>query len=474
MTTDQAITVTVTDVDEIPAVLTVVVTSSPGTGTDTYGQGQTIEVTVTFDQAVRVTGTPRIQLRVGGSDPATQLKWANYDGGSGRAALRFTYRVQAADMDSDGIFIEADELELNSGTIQGVDDDVAANLDYPTQGTQSGHKVDGSLVGTKPSAPAPPWVQALDGSTSALDVRWIEPADSVVESYDLRYRKGGSGDWEDGPQDVADTRSEITGLESGAPYEVRVRATNRRGDSGWSASTTGYPATVYDIDGIYIYWTDRQGSEKLHDDAADLGSNTLENACDTGESFRAYWFQPLESRDADEWEADVQTIEGTGTAQYRLRTAPELTGAVSLDGFTIIGIRIRGRFGEDWSNWSRAVNLICVLTEDDSGSATGNSSTGSEHATSNPLAGFELVDATAHLDAGAVDDGMTLTDIDPDKVYGFRANIVSGADLKSVKLELRGPGADAIVTRTENYHLYSTATATAMSTAPRWRRAATP
>ena len=358
-------------------------------------------------------------------------------------------------MDSDGIYIEADELELNSGTIQGVDDDVAANLAYPAQGTQSEHKVDGSLAGTKPSAPAPPWVQALDGSTSALDVRWIEPANSVVNSYDLRYRKDGSGDWEDGPQDVDDTRSEITGLESGSPYEVQVRATNRRGDSGWSPSTTGYPATVYDIDGIYIYWTERQDSEELHEDVADLGSNTLENACDTSESFRAYWFQPLESRDADEWEADVETIEGTSTARHTLRTAPELTGAVSLEGFTVIGIRIRGRFGEDWSNWSRAVNLICVPTEDESGSATGNSSTGSENTTSNPLAGFELVDATAHLDAGAVDDGMTLTDIDPDQVYGFRANIVSRAELKSVKLDLRGPGADDMVTRTENYQPYS-------------------
>ena len=476
MMADQAITVTVTDVDETPAVVTVVVTSSPGTGTDTYGRGQTIEVTVTFDQAVRVTGTPRIQLRVGGSDPATQLKWANYDGGSGREALRFTYRVQAADRDTNGIYIEADELFLNSGTIQGVDDDVAANLDYPTQGTQSGHKVDGSLVGTKPSAPAPPWVQALDGSTSALDVRWIEPADSVVDSYDLRYRKDGGGDWEDGPQDVTNTRAEITGLESGTPYEVQVRATNSRGDSGWSPSTTGYPATVYDIDGIYIYWTDRQGSEELHDDVLILDGeytfilgdgeapltiqgldqgNTLGNACDTGESFRAYWVQPLESRDADEWEADVQTIDGTGTAQYRLQTAPELTGAVSLDGFTVIGIRIRGRFGEDWSNWSRAVNLICVPTEDDSGSATGNSSTGSGNATGTPLTGFELVDATAHLDAGAVEDGATLTGIDPAKVYGFRANVASGAELKSVRLELSGPGPDDRVARTDNDEPYA-------------------
>ena len=213
-----------------------------------------------------------------------------------------------------------------------------------------------------PRTPGAPWVWALDGSTSALDVRWPEIQGEAVRSYDLRYRKDGGGDWEDGPQDVTNTRAEITGLESGTPYEVQVRATNSRGDSEWSPSTTGYPATVYDIDGIYIYWTDRQGSDKIHDDVADLGSNTLENACDTGESFRAYWLQPLESRDADEWEADVQTIEGTGTAQYRFRTPPELTGVVSLDGFTVIGIRIRGRFGDDWSNWSRAVNLICVPT----------------------------------------------------------------------------------------------------------------
>ena len=85
------------------------------------------------------------------------------------------------------------------------------------------------------------------------------------------------------------------------------------------------------------------------------------------------------------------------------------------------------------------------------------------------------MDATAHLDAGAVDDGMTLTDIDPDKVYGFRANIVSGAELKSVKLELRGPAADAIVTRTENYQPYSLhGDSNGEEQGAAWRRAATP
>ena len=47
LTTDQAITVTVTDVDETPAILTVVVTSSPIAEIATYGRDETIEVTVT-------------------------------------------------------------------------------------------------------------------------------------------------------------------------------------------------------------------------------------------------------------------------------------------------------------------------------------------------------------------------------------------------------------------------------------------
>ena len=87
--------------------------------------------------------------------------------------------------------------------------------------------------------------------------------------------------------------------------------------------------------------------------------------------------------------------------------------------------------------------------------ATTTETPASAPASGNPLTGFELVDATAHLDAGAVEDGATLTGIDPAKVYGFRANVASGAELKSVKLELSGPGPDDRVARRENYKPYS-------------------
>ena len=126
-----------------PTIDNVSVTSDPGTD-ETYGLGDTIEVEVTFDQAVTVTGTPQITLRVGG-DAAVILKLANYASGTGTTTLRFTYVVQMEDEDTNGIYIEADELFLNSGTIQNTSG-VDATLTYPRQGQYDGHKVDGSLA----------------------------------------------------------------------------------------------------------------------------------------------------------------------------------------------------------------------------------------------------------------------------------------------------------------------------------------
>ena len=146
LSTEQDITVTVNDVDETPAITSVSVVSNPGAD-NTYGLGDTIEVQVVFDQAVIVTGTPRIEFDAGGNQPE-HLKLATYADGSGTTTLRFDYVVEAADMDDNGIWLKADKLELNGGTIQGVDDDVAANLDYSSLGRQDDHKIDGSLTTT--------------------------------------------------------------------------------------------------------------------------------------------------------------------------------------------------------------------------------------------------------------------------------------------------------------------------------------
>ena len=71
------------------------------------------------------------------------------------------------------------------------------------------------------------------------------------------------------------------------------------------------------------------------------------------------------------------------------------------------------------------------------------------------LSGFVLVDATAHADLGAVEDGARLTELDAAKVYGFRAEAAANGGVESVTLALSGPGPDDEVSRTENYAPWS-------------------
>ena len=94
-------------------------------------------------------------------------------------------------------------------------------------------------VAEPPDAPATPTVTAVTGSTTSLSVSWAAPANDgrpAIDSYDVQYRVGSSGPWTDVPQDVTGTTTTITitSLAADTSYEVRVRAVNAEGDSGWS------------------------------------------------------------------------------------------------------------------------------------------------------------------------------------------------------------------------------------------------
>ena len=127
-----------------PQATTASIASSPESGT-TYGTGETITVTLTMREDVRVTGRPSIFVDVGGA-----LRRADYIGPIGTAtdALEFTYTVQAGDFDADGVALCASglgcgSLQLNGGSIRGAADELEADLRLPALAAQSGHKVDG-------------------------------------------------------------------------------------------------------------------------------------------------------------------------------------------------------------------------------------------------------------------------------------------------------------------------------------------
>ena len=78
----------------------------------TYISNANLDVTVTFSEAVFVTGSPQIALTVG-----TETKYAVYEQGSESSTLTFRYTVEAGFNDADGIAVGS-PLELNSGTIK--------------------------------------------------------------------------------------------------------------------------------------------------------------------------------------------------------------------------------------------------------------------------------------------------------------------------------------------------------------------
>ena len=133
-------------VDGSRTIVSVAVISTPQLETDTYGAGETIEVSVTFSEAVTATSDTDFELNVSGDRSAPLLR------GSGTATLVFGYTVVSSDDDDNGIWIGdqdrtlvgARRLMAQSGTITSVATSEAIGPVHAQLGTQSDHKVDGS------------------------------------------------------------------------------------------------------------------------------------------------------------------------------------------------------------------------------------------------------------------------------------------------------------------------------------------
>ena len=122
-------------------VSTVAITSNPGTDNN-YATGDTITVSLTFSEAVTVTGTPYVVLDIG-----EQPRHAAYSGdGSSMAAQPFSYTVLPGDRDTDGVSLQANSLTLNGGGIQTTSDSTDATLTHSAM-TFANHNVDNDTRG---------------------------------------------------------------------------------------------------------------------------------------------------------------------------------------------------------------------------------------------------------------------------------------------------------------------------------------
>ena len=122
-----------------PRIVSVEVVSGPGLDNgQTYGEGEEIRISVTFDQPVEVEGDPELALDAGGP------RLAEYDSGGGSETLVFVYVVRASDDDEDGVSVGDDALRLDGDDVirNGAGDD--AELAHDEVGAQPGHMVDGA------------------------------------------------------------------------------------------------------------------------------------------------------------------------------------------------------------------------------------------------------------------------------------------------------------------------------------------
>ena len=171
-----------------PTVSTVAVTSMPASG-DTYGTGEMIRFTVTFDQDVTVTGTPEFEFCLGSTatvscsvgTPPPALRSAALSSGSGMTTLVFSYTVVAGDMDTDGIWIGNHDrtIKLDTGdAIRGTGGGLDAVLTHAEEGTQPGHKVNGeatdraALVALYNATSGPNWTINTNWLTTAALSEW--------------------------------------------------------------------------------------------------------------------------------------------------------------------------------------------------------------------------------------------------------------------------------------------------------------
>ena len=98
-------------------------------------------MTLTFSEAVTVTGTPYVVLDIGG-----QPRHAAYSGdGSSMTAQPFSYTVLVGDRDTDGVSLEANSLTLSGGAILTTSDSTDATLTHAAM-TFANHNVDNDIT----------------------------------------------------------------------------------------------------------------------------------------------------------------------------------------------------------------------------------------------------------------------------------------------------------------------------------------
>ena len=345
-------------VDGTRSIVSVAVTSTPQLETDTYGAGETIEFTVTFNVAVDVTGDPVVEFLLDGSE----VRQASDVSGSGTTGLVFHYLVVSGDDDDNGLFIR-DESDYNNpdgpvrldsnDEIEFKDTSTDVPLYWAGRGTQSGHKVDGSRT-TDNVAPSFTSSATFDAAENETAVGTVLAADSDADDSVTGYAIAGGADmalFEIGATSgelAFKTAPDFEDPDTDNVHEVTVRATSGTGTREMTATQT-----------ITVTVTDAA------EQSAKPDKPELEAVSGSSTSLTATWETPDKNGGPAitgyklEYKLSTETS-WTAFAHTGTAVTTTITG---LTADTSYQARVRAENGETDSDWSDASDAVSTNAE---------------------------------------------------------------------------------------------------------------
>ena len=220
-------------VDAVPAaVQSVAITSEPESD-NTYGCRETIEVTVTFSESVRVPNwygangiqMPQLELNIGGVKRLAKTHERSTIIGT---SVVFYYTVEIDDQDADGISIGANALKLNGGSIEDNSGDGPvggedANISHSAVAATANHKV--STSGCSDESAGDP----SDATLSALSLIGWNNHTRVLSPINI--------------DTFASDTTSYTGSVAYAVNSVRIEPTLSNSAASYRFRVNGRPAT---------------------------------------------------------------------------------------------------------------------------------------------------------------------------------------------------------------------------------------
>ncbi|GEM_PF-4063809 len=184
----------------------------------TYGESAELIFQVIYEEVVSVTGTPKLNLNIGGT-----VVEASYFQGTGTNGIEFKYTITSGLNDSDGISLSSANINLDGGTIQNSEGTSAELTVFENMGVLNNILVDTSST---PPDKVLGVTTAPTASNSSLGVTWTVPNNNgtPIESYTIQYREQGTSSWINSSSST--NSKNLSGLSSGVTYEIRVASSN--------------------------------------------------------------------------------------------------------------------------------------------------------------------------------------------------------------------------------------------------------